>query len=144
MKPHDEITCLAADYLKNREAISKHVGDAFANIPRAPLAKLIDDFLAFSPQIEIAPILRKIAETNQGRLEDLNVSEFQSYLIAKCATDEMVLRRAIFALSNFSNIKAAYADGDKPMRIAARDDKNSGQNATTMNDLLKQISKRRK
>ena len=144
MKPRDEMTALAADYLKNREAIAKHVGDAFANIPRAPLAKLVDDFLALSPQIDIAPMLKKIAEMNQGRLEDLNVSEFQSYLIAKCATNETELRHAISALNNFTNIKAAYASGDKPMRIAARDEKNSGQKSTTMNDLLKQIGKRRK
>ncbi len=144
MKPRDEMTALAAEYLKNREAIAEHVGDAFANIPRAPLAKLIDDFLAFSPNIDMAPILKKIAETNQGRLEDLNVSEFQSYLIAKCGTNEIELRRATSALSNFTTIKLASVHGDKRLLIAARDEDNSGQNSATMNDVLKQIGKRRK
>jgi hypothetical protein len=144
MKPRDEMTALAADYLNNREAIAKHVGEAFANIPRAPLAKLICDFLALSPQIDIAPILKKIAETNQGRLEDLNVTEFQSYLIAKCMTSEIELHRAISTLSNFANTKPTYTNGDKPLLIAARDENNSGQKSTTMNDLVKQIGKRRK
>lgn len=144
MKPRDEMTALAADYLKNRDALAKRVGDAFANLPRAPLAKLIDDFLKSSPKIDIAPVLKKIAETNQGRLDDLNMPEFQSYLIAKCGTNEKELHRTIAALNNFLLIKTSSANGDKTMLIAARDGENSGQKSATMNDLLKQIGKRRK
>jgi hypothetical protein len=38
----------------------------------------------------------------------------------------------------------ASVNGDKRLLIAARDEDNSGQNSATMNDVLKQIGKRRK
>lgn len=144
MKPRDELTALAADYLQNRDAIARRVEDAFANIPRAPLAKLIDEFLEASPHIDVAPVLKKIADTNQGRLEDLNMPEFQSYLIATCGTNEIQLRHLTQALHNLLTIKASSANGNKTMLIAARDGDNSGQKSATMNDLLKQIAKRKR
>jgi hypothetical protein len=59
-------------------------------------------------------------------------------------TSEIELHRAISTLSNFANTKPTYTNGDKPLLIAARDENNSGQKSTTMNDLVKQIGKRRK
>jgi hypothetical protein len=143
MNPNDEITALALDYLKSKDAISERVRDAFADMPRAPLAKLIDEFIEMQPQFKLCPLLKRIGDTNQGRIEDLNVPAFQSYLIAKCETNEMELHRATSALNNFLLIKASAAKGDKPMLIAARDGENSGQKSATMNDLLKQIGKRK-
>ena len=142
MKPRDEMTALAADYLKNRDAIAKRIGDAFANIPRAPLAKLIDDFLKTSPKIDVAPILKKIADTNQGRLEDLDSPEFRSYLIATCGTSDTQLRGIIGTLSNFNSFSMAKVDVDRQVAIAARDGSNSGQKSATLSDLLKQREKR--
>jgi hypothetical protein len=137
MKSRDEMTALAAEYLKNREAIAEHVGDAFAIIARAPLAKLIDDYLQAFPKIDVVPILRKIAEANQGRLEDLNAAEFQSYLIAKCGTNEIQLKKLIQTLSNFRSSAMTKLDPNKQVPIAARDENNSGQSGATLNDLLK-------
>ena len=137
MKPRDEMTTLAAEYLKNRDAIAERVGDAFTNIPRAPLAKLIDEFLTTSPNIDIAPVLKKIADTNQGRLEDLNAPEFQSYVIATCGTNEVQLKRLIQTLSNFHAFAATKLDAAKHVSIAARDEANSGQKNATLSDLLK-------
>ncbi|HTW85407.1 MAG TPA: hypothetical protein VMD91_15160 [Candidatus Sulfotelmatobacter sp.] len=137
MKPRDEMTVLAAEYLKNRDAVAERVGDAFQNIPRAPLAKLIDEFLKTSPKIDVAPILKKIADTNQGRLDDLNVPEFQSYLIAKCGTNEVQLKKLIQTLNNFHSFAMAKEGANKQVSIAARDEQNSGQTSATLNDLLK-------
>jgi hypothetical protein len=142
MKRDDEITALALDYLSSKDDIRARVGDAFANIQRAPLAKLIDELLETSPNIDIAPILKRIADTNQGRLEDLNIPVFQSYLIAKCDTNETQLRRLTATLSNFDSYKALNVDPNKEMPIAARDDANSGQKSTTLSELLKQREKR--
>jgi hypothetical protein len=142
MKRDDDITALALDYLSSEDEIRARVGDAFAVMPRAPLAKLIDEFLETSPNIDVAPVLKRIADTNQGRLEDLNVPVFQSYLIAKCATNEMQLRRLIATLNNFHSYKASNVDPNKRMPIAARDGANSGQKSTTLSGLLKQVEKR--
>ena len=143
MKPRDEMTALAAEYLRNRDAIAERVGDAFANIPRAPLAKIVDDLVEMQPQFSLNPLLKRIGELNQGRVDDLNMPQFQSYLIAKCETNEMDLRRAISAINSFLLIRATASGGDKAMLIAARDGENSGQKSATMSDILKQISKRK-
>ncbi len=121
MNPNDEITALALDYLKSKDAISEKVRDAFADMPRAPLAQLIDEFLAMQPRFDLASLLKQIGETNQGQIEDLNLPVFQSYLVAKCSTDETQLHRAIKALNNFLVIKASSSQGNRMMLIAARD-----------------------
>ncbi len=142
MKRDDEITALALEYLASEEAVRERVGDAFQNMRRAPLAKLIDEFLETSPNIDIAPILKNIADTNQGRLEDLNAPTFQSYLVAKCGTNVVQLRSIILTLSNFGSYQTAKMDETKQMLIAARDDANSGHTNASMSDLLGQIKKR--
>jgi hypothetical protein len=142
MKYDEEITALALDYLNNQESVAAHIGDAFKDMPRAPLAQLIDAFLEMSPKINIAPLLKRIADTNQGRLEDLNIGAFQSYLIEKCGTNELELKRLIGTLDNFQRINASAMDPNKQVQIAARDESNSGQNSRKLGDLLKQIEKR--
>ena len=142
MKRDDEITTLALDYLSRKDDVEKRVGDAFASIPRAPLAKLIDEFLTTSPRIDVAPLLKRIADTNQGRLEDLNMPAFRSYLIAKCEISELDLRRLVATLDNFQRYNVSAADAQKQVQIAARDEANSGQQSTKLGDLLKQREKR--
>jgi hypothetical protein len=142
MNPNDEITALALDYINSKEAISERVREAFADMPRAPLAQLVDEFLAMQSMIDLAPVLKRIREVNQGRLEDLNLPVFQSYLIARCETDELQLRRAISALNNFLVIKAASSRGDKTVLIAARDDDSTGRKSASTDDLLQQVKKR--
>lgn len=142
MKSDEEVTALALDYLSNRDAIADHVGAAFKDMPRAPLAQLIDAFLEASPRINVASVLKRIADTNQGRLEDLGIPAFQSYLIAKCGTNEFELKRLIGTLDNFQRHNASAADADKNVQIAARDEANSGQKSTKLSDLLKQREKR--
>ncbi len=142
MKRDDETTALALDYLGRKDEVEKRVGDAFASIPRAPLAELIDDFIKTSPKIDIVPLLKRIADTNQGRIEDLNMPIFQSYLIMKCETNELDLRRLIATLDNFHQHFVPATDAEKQVQIAARDEANSGQNTTKISDLLKQREKR--
>ena len=142
MNPNDEITALALDYLKSKDTIAEKVRDAFSDLPRAPLAQLIEEFLAMQPRFDLAPLLMAIGETNQGRIEDLNLPIFQSYLLAKCGVNEMQLHRAIKALNNFLVIKASSAQGNRTMMIAARDEENSGSKSATTADLLEQVKKR--
>ena len=142
MKSDDEVTALALDYLSSREAIADHVGAAFEEMPRAPLARLIDAFLEASPRINVAAVLKRIADANQGRLEDLNMPVFQSYLIAKCGVNENELKRLMGTLDNFRRYNISAADAEKSVPIAARDEANSGQKSTKLSDLLKQREKR--
>lgn len=142
MKPDDDITELALDYLNSCNSIAEHVGDAFLEMPHSPLARLINEFLEVSPNIDTAPLLQLIATINQGRVEDLNMPAFQSYLVAKCSADEPRLRRAIGALQNFYEFKHRNINANAPMSIAARDEENSGGKTTTTNELLKQMKKR--
>ena len=142
MKSDEEVTALALYYLNNRDAIADHVGACFEGMPRAPLARLIDAFLEVSPKINVAAVLGRIADANQGCLEDLNMPVFQSYLIAKCGTNEVELKRLIGTLDNFQRCNISVADAQISVQIAARDEANSGQKSTKLSDLLKQREKR--
>jgi hypothetical protein len=144
MSDSDEMNALALAYLHGKESLPQKIREAFGNMPQAPLAKIIEECIAVQPRIDLAPLLKRIALTNQGRVEDLSNPEFKSYLIAECDTTELDLHRAISIINNFLVIKASAAKGDKTMLIAARDGENSGQKSATMNDLLKQIGKRKK
>ena len=138
----DELTALALDYLRHSDSILENVKSAFANMPRAPLAKTIEAFLAVSPRIDVAPLLKKISETNQGRIEDLAAPEFRSYLIDRCSTNDVELQKAISALKNFHSYQSVANDLEREILIAARDDGNTGHKSTTMTELMKQVGKR--
>ena len=142
MKSDEEVTALALDYLSSRDAIADHIGAAFEEMPRAPLARLIDAFLEASPRINVAGVLKRIADANQGHFEDLHMPVFQSYLIAKCGTNEIELKRLIGTLENFRRYNISVADAEKNVQIAARDEANSGRESTKLSDLLKQREKR--
>jgi hypothetical protein len=144
MNSRDEIKALAVAYFKTKEAISASIQSEFPKMPRAPLARLIDEFVEMQSQFDLCLLLKRIGDTNQGRIEDLSTLEFQSYLIATCETNDSEIRRAISALNNFLIVKASSANENKRMLIAARDGGNSGQKSASMNDLLRQIAKRRK
>jgi hypothetical protein len=142
MNYDEEITALALDHLNNHESIAAKLGDAFENMPRAPLAQLIDAFLMTYPRINYSSVLKRVAAMNQGCLEDLNISAFQSYLIAKCGTNELELKRLIAALDNFQQNNASAMDPNQQVLIAARDESNSGQSKTKLGDLLTQLKNR--
>jgi hypothetical protein len=142
MSDSDEMNALALAYLHGKESLPQNIRDAFANMPQAPLAKIVEECIAVQPRIDLVPLLRRIAQTNQGRVEDLSSPEFKSYLIAECDTNELALQRVVSIINNFLVIKASRIEGDKPILIAARDEDNSGQKSSSMNELLMQVGTR--
>jgi hypothetical protein len=140
----DEITALAFDYLRGKDEIRARIGCAFENMPRAPLAELIDKFLQTYPKIDTAPLLKQIADTNQGRIEDLNSPMFRSYLVSKCAIDELWLRRAIGSLQKFYEFTLQRIDKTAPMLVAARDDQNSGQDSASFHNIMELLKNRKR
>jgi hypothetical protein len=141
MKNDDDMTGMALDYIE-RGGPPAHVREAFQNIPRAPLATFIDTYLAAQPRINLASVLRQIAEINQGRLEDLDSVDFVSYLIERTGTDETTMQRVRVALGKFRRFVEASADGEARLSVAARDDSGGSSTSTTMNELLQQMKKR--
>ena len=75
---HDELLRLAFEYVDSYQP-NAEIERAFKSIARAPLAVLISRFLDATPRIDVAPLLRSIAEVNQGRLEDLDSPAFLSF-----------------------------------------------------------------
>jgi hypothetical protein len=142
MKQEDEITALAIEYLEAHDRIVEHVGPAFEQLERAPLAQLIDKYLERYPRIEYAATLERIAATNQGRLEDLNAPLFQSYLISKCDVDNLMLRKLIGSLHRFYESSLHKINAGEPMFIAARDEENSGRNSAKFDDIQRLMKKR--
>lgn len=142
MNENDDTTVLAFAYLRDGANLPQSIDEAFKSIPRAPLTVFIGKYLQEHPCVESAPLLRRIAELNQGRLEDLSVPAFISYLIAKCGSDEVQIRNVINALRAYDSVlNAASAEYDDELLIAARTEDN-GQAIVTMDDLREQLKKR--
>jgi hypothetical protein len=80
-----------------------------ALVARSPLAALIDAMLLQRPESPVRGALERIAQLNQGTIEDLNASSFQSYLIYKADINEVELRRLIGEIELFRRSLAATA-----------------------------------
>lgn len=142
MSNEDDMTAMALDYLQ-RGGTPARISEAFANLPRAPLATLTAEFLAATPHIDLAPLLRRIIEINQGRLEDLNSPEFVSYLIVETGSNETTMRRVATALGRFQAFIDSVGDGTQQFAIAARDTEGSQQDTINVAELLRLSKKRR-
>jgi hypothetical protein len=140
MSDSDEMTVLAQAYMRSRAIMPQNVRDAFANMPKAPLAVVAEELIAAQPDSELTPLLKCIAEINQGRVEDLGMPVFQSYLISECATNESQLRRVINAIKSFLAINAL---SDTAL-MAARDEDNSGRKSVTKAEIQRLAKKRKK
>ncbi|MFZ1125734.1 MAG: hypothetical protein WAN59_11410 [Candidatus Baltobacteraceae bacterium] len=141
MSTEDDMTALALDYLQ-RGGVPTHIREAFAAIPPAPLATLAEKFIAAQPRIDLAPLVRRIIEINQGRLEDLDAPEFVSYLIAETNSDETTMKRVIIALGKFDAYLQSAPKDTQRLAIAARDTEGPGQTTTTVAELLRLRKKR--
>ncbi len=143
MSECDDMTTLAFSYLRNSVDTERDLGPRFANVPRAPLARLIDGYLEQHPDVETSSMLRKVASLNQGRLEDLNVATFVSYLVAKCGSDEASLRNIINTLHAYQSVTAvALEECEEELLVAARDEAPDGPISVTLADLREQLKKR--
>jgi hypothetical protein len=140
MSDSDELTVLAQAYMRSRTTMPQNVRDAFANIPKAPLAEVAEELIVAQPDSELIPLLKCIAEINQGRVEDLSMPVFQSYLISECDTDEIQLRRVTNAIKSFLAINAL---SDTAL-MAARDEDNSGRKSVTKAEIQRLAKKRKK
>lgn len=134
------------------ELISLALSDLETDVPesfrqaiagaRAPLASVIDNLLRRQPGIRFYNLLRAIATLNQGRLEDLNVPIFQSYIIRKTGISEVDLLKCIAEINSFWQLTEMEKDPASGLLMAARDEDNSGGGRVSIGDLLSQLQKR--
>jgi len=109
---------------------------------RSPLAILIEDFLRSQPGIRFYKQLKDIAALNQGRLEDLNLPVFRSYLIRKTQINESTLKKCVDELQSFWRLRGMAKQLDNALLMAARDEDGSGGDPVTAGGLLSQLNKR--
>jgi len=109
---------------------------------KSPLAALIEEFLRSQPGIRFYKQLNNIAALNQGRLEDLNVPAFKSYLIRKTQISEGTLKKCVDELQSFWRLRGLAKQLDNVLLMAARDDDGSGGDPVTAGDILSQLNKR--
>jgi hypothetical protein len=140
MSDSDELTVLAEAYMRARATVPQNIRDGFANMPKAPLAIVADELIVAQPDSELIPLLKRIVDINQGRVEDLSMPVFQSYLISECGTDEIQLRRVINAIKSFLAINAL---SDTAL-MAARNEDNSGRKSVTKAEIQRLAKKRKK
>ncbi len=143
MKEHDidNVLRLAVANLHQQElpAVFK---EAVENQPRAPLALMIESFLAEHTQIESKALLQAIADLNQGTPEDLDRPDFQSYLIGRFGMSETVFDQARRALA--THRRFARAQSGEQMQLAARDEAGTGGCAADVDEIRLLFKKRKK
>ena len=144
MNESDDITVLAFAYVRDEAEIGEKLRGSLEAIPRAPLARLIDAYLDQHKSVSANDLFQKIADLNQGRMEDLNAPAFLSYLIGKCQTDESSMVQVINTLRTFEMVLNASADGyDSDLLIAARSESDE-EKQLALEELREQLRKRTK
>jgi len=109
---------------------------------KSPLSVLIEDFLRSQPGIRFYKQLEDIAALNQGRLEDLNVPAFRSYIIRKTQISEDTLGKCVDELQSFWRLRGLAKQLDNVVLMAARDEDGSGGEPVNAGDILSQLTKR--
>jgi hypothetical protein len=143
MNDSDDTTILAFAYLRDGERFPESVKQQFKDIARAPLPGIIDAFLREHPRVSFAALLRRIADLNQGRLEDLDAPAFISYLIARCESEESQMRSVLNAVRAYASVlDTVTARDDQDLLVAARNDANDGCSGLTIDELREQLKKR--
>ena len=126
-----------------RPELREDVKQAFANIPRAPLSRFIDDYVATHPNIDLAVALKTIADLNQGTLDDLDTKDFQSYVVSATSVSEVQLRRCAAALGSYRLLKDRSHSDAASLPFAARENDTTTDAQSTLNsELLEQLKKR--
>ncbi len=137
----DDIMRLAFANLRRPEP-PEAFKDAIGNQPRAPLAALIDAFIAEHPHIASRGLLQRIADLNQGTPEDLDRPDFQSYLIGRFEVSESELTQCRHALGTYRRLAKAHAG--EQLQAAARDEHGDGGGALDVDEIRALFKKRKK
>lgn len=131
----DELLRLALALEKRPDAIEE-AKLRLRKAGKAPLTKVIHSLLADWTNYEGAAVLEKIASLNQGKVEDLNRSDFQSYIIAETGISEVELVKSRRTIQSF--LQGVNQLGR--LRVAARGDSLPGD--IDMADIEGQLKKR--
>jgi hypothetical protein len=138
----DDLTKIAVSFSLYPDT-SPAVTIGLANVPRAPLAALIDDLLKEQPGIGIRDTLKSLAALNQGMLEDLDDSAFLSYLVSRINATEVTIKKCARALTTYRKIHEAVRTSDRFLKVAARTEDDSEEIASASDsDILKELRRR--
>lgn len=142
MKSRTELIKIAAALSLRRESDLKLAAGLQA-LPLAPLTQTIRAMLAECKSGRIRDILSAIASLNQGRLEDLDSSEFRSYLIRKLTITEAELDTCIRALCTYARVSQAAQAGSEDLLVAARSEDDENQGTISASDVLRELRRRK-
>jgi len=141
-KRNDDMLRAAAVFTVRAE-LHDDAKQAFANIPRAPLSRFIDEYVATHASIDLAVALKTIADLNQGKLADLDAKDFQSYIVSATSVSEVQLRRCAAALGSYRLLKDRSQSDAASLPFAAREDDTTTDAQSALNsELLEQLKKR--
>lgn len=140
MKYDDDNLRLAAALEQEPDA-REAFRNAIKSIGIAPLAALIEQYLAHNATTQIAPTLKKIADKNQGSLADLDSPDFRSYLISRLKIDEKAIRMCRDALITYNKVISAQTSAIT--ELAARGGLDSTDRTTDASDILDNLRRRK-
>lgn len=115
--------------------------EGMKDLPRAPLAALIDGMLEEQPGFSLRTVLEEVARLNQGALEDMDRPDFQSYLIGKLGISETNLRRCIQALRTYRRVSQGTS-GEKFL-AAAREENGDSVGSADIDEIRNLLKKRK-
>lgn len=105
---------------------------------RAPLASFIDALVLHQPKLSSRSALERIANLNQGTIEDLNASAFQSYVISRTGVSELELQRCLREIETFRRVLEAVAR-EESVPLAARDEAGLTKQLVAASEIMKML-----
>jgi hypothetical protein len=137
----DRVTIAAALTAKSPRQFE--IDAALEAIPAAPLTQTICLMLGESPNLTNRDVLERLAELNQGRLEDLDSPAFQSYLIRKLEISHDTLTACVRSICTFARVQyATYGDAEN-LLAAARSEDDTHSRYASVADVLRELRRRK-
>ena len=135
-----DLTKVALSFVLRPEP-SDEVKGAFQKVGRAPLALAIEQLLSAQPGISVRQQLLQLADLNQGRIEDLDASDFISYIVTKCGINEFSVRKCAAEIKLYQRLSQT-SSAAQSVSIAARNEEGQGATPVSLAQVLEQLRKR--
>jgi hypothetical protein len=144
VSPHDD----NIDRIKIAAAILATSGDdaqlaaELDDASPAPLTLLISQLIDRNPTTQYRRVFEGICQLRQGRLEDLDSSQFRSYLIRKLDITEEILDACVRQIVTAAKVlRAAEATGS--IALSARSEDDQHERKTLPADILRELMRRK-
>lgn len=117
----DDGTLRAAMAFHMYSGVSDEVKALLSDIPRAPLALFIGEYLIAKRDESLGQALKSIAALNEGEIDDLDDPRFKSFIVAQTGIAAEILNDCVLRLAAFK-LEQRDTSAKNALRFAARED----------------------